>query len=408
VSADIVPVDWDKARTVAYEAGRASSGPAETVALTDADGRTLAEPLRPLTDLPAFPTSSIDGWAVRGPAPWRPVGRVLAGGTAAPLDGAGTCVEIATGAMVPAGADALIRVEESSRDADGLVSGTPRAVPDWRLPGEEAHRGEELLPAGTPVDPAVIGVAATCGYESIPVRPRPRAALLVFGDELLTAGPPGEGRVRDSLGPQMPGWLRRCGATVDPAAVTGPVQDTLEAHVAAIRTALATADLVCTTGGTMHGPVDHLHPALAELGAEYVVNTVAVRPGFPMLLARLTGPDGRTMFLAGLPGNPQSAVIALVTLVAPLLAGLHGREPAPLPRVEVSAPVPGRGAFTHLALAALDDDGRTATPVGHVGSAMLRGLAHAHGFVVVRPDTKAAAGDLVPFLPLPLFAGERA
>jgi molybdopterin molybdotransferase len=402
------PVDWDKARTLAYEAGRDAAGPLEVVALTEADGRTLAEPLVALTDLPAFPTSSIDGWAVRGPAPWRVVGRVLAGGVAAPLDDDGTCVEIATGAMVPAGADALIRVEESTRDVSGLVSGVPRAIADWRLPGEEAHRGEVLLPAGTAVDPAVVGVAATCGHESLTVRPLPRAAVLVFGDELLTSGPPGGGRVRDSLGPQMPGWLRRCGATIDPATVAGPVQDTLAAHVDAIRRALAVADVVCTTGGTMNGPVDHLHPALAELGAEYVVNTVAVRPGFPMLLARVTGPDGRTRFIGGLPGNPQSAVIALVTLVAPLLAGLHGRELSPLPRVEVTKPVPGRGGFTHLALAALDHDGRSATPVSHVGSAMLRGLANAHGFAVVRPDTQAAAGDLVPFLPMPLFAGERA
>jgi molybdopterin molybdotransferase len=408
VSADSVPVDWDKARTLAYEAGRAATGPAETVALAVADGRTLAEPLLARTDLPAFPTSSIDGWAVRGDAPWRPVGRVLAGGTPAPLDVDGTCVEIATGAMVPTGADTLIRVEESTRDDAGLVRGAPRAIPDWRLPGEEASRGDQLLPAGTAVDPAVVGVAATCGHDSLTVWPAPRAALLVFGDELLTTGPSGAGRVRDSLGPQLPGWLRRCGATVDPAAVAGPVRDTLDAHVDAIRHALSVADIVCTTGGTMHGPVDHLHPALAELGAEYVVNTVAVRPGFPMLLARLTGADGRTRFLAGLPGNPQSAVVALVTLVAPLLAGLHGREFPALPRVAAAVPVPGRGGFTHLALALLDHDGRTATPVGHVGSAMLRGLANAHGFVVVRPDTQAAAGAVVPFLPLPLLWGERA
>ncbi|MFC7276727.1 molybdopterin molybdotransferase MoeA [Paractinoplanes rhizophilus] len=402
-----IPVDWGQARALAYEAGRRAAGPAETISLPDADGRTLAEPLRALTDLPAFPTSSIDGWAVRGPQPWRVVGRVLAGGVADPLDEDGTCVEIATGAMVPAGADALIRIEESTRDADGLVSGEPRAVPEWRLPGEEAHQGEELLPAGTAVDPAVIGVAATCGYESLSVRARPRAGLLVFGDELLTAGPPGAGRVRDSLGPQVPGWLRRCGAVVEPGAIAGPVRDTLEAHLEAVRGALATADLVCTTGGTMHGPVDHLHPALAKLGAEYVVNTVAVRPGFPMLLARVPGPDGRTRFLAGLPGNPQSAVIALITLVAPLLAGLQGRPAPRLAMVEASAPVPGRGGFTHLALARLDHDGRSAAPVGHVGSAMLRGLSHAHGFVVVRPGAQAAAGDLVPFLPLPLVAGER-
>jgi molybdopterin molybdotransferase len=408
VNAESTPIDWETARRRAYDAGRAAAGPAQTVPLAEADGRTLAEPVLALTDLPAFPTSSVDGWAVRGAAPWRPVGRVLAGHTAPALADDGTCVEIATGAMVPDGTEAILRVEESRRDDAGLVGGTPRPLPEWRMPGEEATKGEELIPAGTPVDPAIIGVAATCGYESLAVAPRPRAALRIFGDELLTSGPPGDGRVRDSLGPQMPGWLRRCGAAIDPSAVAGPVEDTLEAHVDAIRSALTTSDLVCTTGGTMHGPVDHLHPALAALGAEYVVNTVGVRPGFPMLLARITGDDGRTRFLAGLPGNPQSAVIALVTLVQPLLAGLTGRPHlTDLPRVRVTAGVAGRGGQTHLALAALDHDGRSATPVGHVGSAMLRGLANAHGFVVVRPGTRAAAGDLVPFLPLPLLAGER-
>jgi molybdopterin molybdotransferase len=400
-----VSVEWDRARTLAYEAGLAAAGPPEVISLAEADGRTLAEPLRALTDLPAFPTSSIDGWAVRGPGPWRPVGRVLAGGVAPPLEGDGTCVEIATGAMVPAGTDALIRVEESTTDANGLVGGVPRDLPEWRLPGEEAHKDEVLLPAGAAIDPAVIGVAATCGYEALSVRATPRAAVLVFGDELLTAGTPGAGRVRDSLGPQVPGWLRRYGASAGPAA--GPVQDTLEAHIEAVRGARAGADLVCTTGGTMRGPVDHLHPTLAELGADYIVNTVAVRPGFPMLLARVPGADGRTRFLAGLPGNPQSAVIALITLVAPLLAGLQGRPLPTLPTVTVTAAVPGRRSDTHLALARLDHDGRSATPVGHVGSAMLRGLSNAHGFAVIRPNTAAETGDEVPFLPLPLMPGER-
>jgi molybdopterin molybdotransferase len=403
----VTPIEWDKARTLAYEAGRAVAGAAQRVPLAEADGRTLAEPLVTRTDLPAFPTSSVDGWAVRGAGPWRPVARVLAGQSADPLTVQGTCVEIATGAMVPDGTDAVIRVENSTVDAAGLVDGEPRPGPEWRRTGEEAARGEQLLPAGTPVDPAVIGLAASCGWDDLSVRPLPAAALLVFGDELLTAGPPGAGRVRDALGPLVPAWLRRYGATVDRAAVIGPVQDTLGAHVDAIRSALAVADVVCTTGGTMHGPVDHLHPALAELGAEYVVNTVAVRPGFPMLLARLPGPDGRPRFLAGLPGNPQSAVTALVSLVAPLLAGLHGREPVPLSTVELAEPVPGRGGHTHLALAALDPDGRTARPVPHVGSAMLRGLSRAHGFVVIRPGGAGAAGDVVAFAPLPLLTGER-
>ncbi|MEV4712073.1 molybdopterin molybdotransferase MoeA [Micromonospora sp. NPDC049374] len=402
------PVDWAQARSRVHAAGLAAALPAVERPLAETDGHTLAEPLTPRTDLPAFPTSSVDGWAVRGAGPWRVVGRVLAGGAPAPLTEDGTTVEIATGAMVPTGASAVLRVEESRRTPEGLVDGVPRAAPEWRQPGEEATAGEELLPAGTPVDPAVIGLAASCGHDTLRVRRQPRAALLVFGDELLTAGPPGGGRVRDALGPAVPGWLRRYGCRMDPNGVVGPVADTLPAHVAALRAALDTADLVCTTGGTMHGPVDHLHPALATLGADYVINTVAVRPGFPMLLARLVGADGQVRFVAGLPGNPQSAVIALVSLVAPLLAGLAGRSLPTLPHAVLAEPVAGRGDHTHLALVRLDRAAGTAHPVRHVGSAMLRGLATADGFAVISPGTTGSVGDQVPIVPLPLLPGERA
>ncbi|MER7333372.1 MULTISPECIES: molybdopterin molybdotransferase MoeA [unclassified Micromonospora] len=402
------PAGWEEARSRVYAEGLAAALPAVSLPLAEIDGHTLAEPLTTRTDLPAFPTSSVDGWAVRGAGPWRPVGRVLAGSTPAPLTDDGTTVEIATGAMVPEGATSVLRVEESRRTPEGLVDGTPRPAPEWREPGEEAYAGEELVPAGTPVDPALVGLAASCGHDSLRVRRQPRAALLVFGDELLTAGPPAAGRVRDALGPAVPAWLRRYGCVVRPSDVVGPVADTLPAHVAALRAALATADLVCTTGGTMHGPVDHLHPALEALGADYVVNTVAVRPGFPMLVARLTDADGRVRFVAGLPGNPQSAVVALVSLVAPLLAGLSGRPMPVLPHATLAEPVPGRGQYTHLALVRLDRTAGTAHPVRHVGSAMLRGLAGADGFAVIRPGTSGEPGDRVPVVPLPLLPGERA
>ncbi|MET8353528.1 molybdopterin molybdotransferase MoeA [Micromonospora sp. NPDC005206] len=400
------PAGWEEARSRVYAVGLAAALPTLSRPLIDTDGLTLAEPLTARTDLPAFPTSSVDGWAVRGAGPWRVVGRVLAGNTPAPLSEDGTTVEIATGAMVPEGATAVLRVEESTT-TDGLVSGTPRQTPEWRQPGEEAYADEELLPVGTPVDPAVIGLAASCGHDTLRVRRAPRAALLVFGDELLTAGPPAAGRVRDALGPAVPAWLRRYGCQIRPSDVVGPVADTLPAHVAALRAALANADLVCTTGGTMHGPVDHLHPALEALGADYVVNTVAVRPGFPMLLARVAGADGRVRFVAGLPGNPQSAIVALVSLVAPLLAGLQSRPMPVLPQATLAEAVPGRGDHTHLALVRLDRAAGTAFPVRHVGSAMLRGLAGADGFAVIRPGTNGDPGDRVPIVPLPLLTGER-
>jgi molybdopterin molybdotransferase len=392
------PVDWAAARLACRDAGRATAVAAKALPLRDADGTTLADPLVARVALPPFPTSSVDGYAARGRAPWRITGRVLAGAVAKPLTEDGTCVEIATGAMVPEHTDVIVRVEHSTL-VDGRVSGVPRPEREWRVPGEECAQGEELLPAGTPVTPGVIGLAAACGYDTLVVRPAPSAALLVFGDELLGSGLPGDGRVRDSLGPQIPAWLERLGARCTPP--HGPVADTLDAHVRALSDALATgADLICTTGGTMNGPVDHLHPALERLGASYVVNTVAVRPGFPMLLARCPRPDGGYALVAGLPGNPQSAIVALASLVAPALDGLRGRPVAPMRRVRLAEAVPGRGAYTHLALVSVDETG-AAVPVRHVGSAMLRGLAQAAGFAVVPPGDGVPAGDEVELLALP-------
>jgi molybdopterin molybdotransferase len=398
------PITWSRARSLVHEAGLAAATERVRLPLAGADGHTLAEPLTTRTDLPAFPTSSVDGWAVRGAGPWRPAGRVLAGAEPGPLTEDGTAVEIATGAMLPAGATGVLRVEESTRTEDGRIAGELRTVPEWRQPGDEASAGDVLLPTGSPVGPGVIGLAAMCGHDVLDVRRPPRAAVVVFGDELLTAGPPSGGRVRDALGPAVPAWLNRYGCVVEP--VTGPVADTLADHVRAIRTALADADLVCTTGGTMHGPVDHLHPALADIGAEYVVNTVAVRPGYPMLVARVPGDDGRPRFVAGLPGNPQSAIVALVSLVAPLVAGLHGRSAPTPPMVTLAEPVAGRGDFTHLALVRIDAAG-TAHPLRHAGSAMLRGLAQADGFAVIEPGGQGEAGDSVPLVPLPFLPGER-
>ncbi len=396
------PVPWADARRACYEAGRAGLVGAVELPVTECDGMTLADDVRALTDLPAFATSSIDGWAVRGPAPWRADGQMLAGMVAQPIGADGVCVQIATGAMVPPDTEAILRVEESIV-RDGLVTGTPRAEPEWRRPGDEAHRDDVLVPAGTVVTPAVIGLAAASGHDTLRVRRRPAAVSLVFGDELLTQGLPAAGRIRDSLGPQLPSWLRRLGVQPATPPVIGPIDDTLEAHVEAIRAAQANgADLILTTGGTMHGPVDHLHGALAAIGATYVVNTVEVRPGFPMLLATLPRADGGTTLLAGLPGNPQSAIVALVSLVVPALTGLVGRALGPLPTLPLGAPVPGRGDYTHLALVRRDNDG-VAWPLAHAASSMLRGLAQAIGFAVIAPGTAGAVGDRVPVVALPVF-----
>ncbi|WP_344171929.1 molybdopterin molybdotransferase MoeA [Pilimelia columellifera] len=391
------PSSWDQARQLAHAAGQAAAMPVTRLPLARCAGLTLAAPLAAQGNLPAFRTCCMDGWAVRGPGPWRVVGQVLAGASPAALTVDGTAVQVATGAPVPTGATAILRAEDGVL-VDDRVHGAPRTRPEWREIGEETRVGELLLPAGVEVTPAVLGLAAASGHDDLPVRPAPSAAVLVFGDELLAAGPPAGGRIRDALGPSVPAWLRWLGARPDQP--PQPLPDTFDGHVAALEGALTRADLVCATGGTMRGPADQLRPALLELGAELVVDCVAVRPGHPMLLARLLGPAGMVRFVAGLPGNPQAAVAALVTLVAPLLAGLRGRPLPAARRAALGAPVPGRLGGTALLPVRYDEDGLV-RPLPHTGPAMLRGLAEADGYAVLRPGAGTDIGDTVPVLPLP-------
>jgi molybdopterin molybdotransferase len=167
--------------------------------------------------------------------------------------------------------------------------------------------------------------------------------------------------------------------------------------VATIEAAAADCDIVVTTGGTAAGPVDHLHPAIAALGGSFVVDAVAVRPGHPMALADL-GSGRRARWLLGLPGNPQSAVVSLLTLGQPLIDSLLGVPEHPLATIalDAAAPAPDR----EHRLLACSRRGDRAAPAAHLGSAMLRGLAQSDGFAVLPPGG-AAAGQEVPWLPLP-------
>ena len=225
--------------------------------------------------------------------------------------------------------------------------------------------------------------------------------MVLFGDELVDAGVPAPGLVRDSLGPQVPAWVARLGG---PVVSVERCEDTLAAHVTAIGRASTRADLVLTTGGTAAGPVDHLHTAIAECGGRILVDSVAVRPGHPMLAATLPGAHAeqeRSVWLVGLPGNPQSAIVTLMSLAAPVLAGLAGLasgDPAALPTLTLAEPVRAPAHEDRLVLGTRSGD--SFTPGTHLGSGMLRGLAFATGFAVV-PAGGADSGSSVRWLALP-------
>ncbi|MFC5909702.1 molybdopterin molybdotransferase MoeA [Streptacidiphilus monticola] len=389
-------LSWNQARRAAARAA-VPLPPVTVAADATALGAALAEPLTAATDLPAFDTSAMDGWAVSGPGPWRllatDAATGLAGGACAAALPDGCAVRIATGAPLPPDATAVLR-REDGEVTDGQLRETgaePLATGrDIRPRGQECRRGETLLPAGTVVTPAVLGLAAAAGRDGLTVRRRPSVELFVLGDELLTSGVPSGGRIRDALGPLLPSWLRGYGAAGD--AEPHRIPDDLGALTTALRG--CTADVVVTTGGTAAGPVDHLHDALRELDAELLVDGVAVRPGHPMLLARLA--PGR--WIVGLPGNPLAAVAGAATLAEPLLrtlAGLPATEPY---RCPAAAALPWHPHDARLVPVLLPERG--AVPLGFDGPAMLRGLALAEGLAVVPPGG-VAPGEVVEILEVP-------
>ncbi len=379
---------WDDARLTARSA--AVPIPAVDVPITDAVGRTLAAAAEALCDLPGFDTSAMDGWAVAGTGPWRVIGQVLAGASPTVSLAPGEAAAIATGAAVPAGADEVIRSEDGTV-VDELLT-AQRVAPGHHIRprGEECRTGEELAAVGTVVGPGTAGMLAAAGNDTVSVVEVPRVHLLLLGDELLDHGVPGVGQVRDSLGPQLPAWVARLGGVV--SGVTR-VADTVPDVVAAL-TDVTDSDVIVTTGGTAAGPVDCLHAALAQLGASLVIDSVAVRPGHPMVLASWQGTP-----VLGLPGNPQSAVVGLITLGAPLLRALLGRPEPGFAEVVLDTGLAAPAKENRLVLGTVADGRFTAA--SHLGSAMLRGLAAAQGFAVLPPGG-AAAGTAVRWLPLPL------
>ncbi|MBW5484599.1 molybdopterin molybdotransferase MoeA [Streptomyces bambusae] len=391
---------WSRAREIAARAGAATRPRTHRVPLAEALGEVLAVPLEALTDLPSFDTSAMDGWAVSGPGPWtvRPGADVLAGAERPDPLADGEAVRIATGARIPADTTAVIR-SEHSREAHGQLYADRDVVTgqDIRLRGQECRSGDQLLPAGSGVTPAVLGLAAAAGYDELLTRPRPRVEVLVLGDELLTEGRPHDGLIRDALSPMLGPWLDRMGADVTGTRRLGDDAEGVEALLRAVTG--SAADVVVTTGGTASGPVDHVHPVLSRAGAELLVDGVAVRPGHPMLLARL---DSGARHLVGLPGNPLAAVSGLLTLAEPLLRGLAGRAPRPRWTAPVRGAVSGHPYDTRLVPVVLTSE--EAVPLRFSGPAMLRGIAAADALAVVPPHG-AKDGQELEILELPWSAG---
>ena len=381
----LLEANWDLARIAARAS--VSRLPSEVVSLADGIDRTLAKDLLALVDLPSYETSAMDGYAVSGDGPWKIVGIVKAGSPMTEFLESGTAVRIATGAVIPSGTFGVVRWE-LAEVTDESLNAVVNQGGEIRPAGLECRKDQVISESGTVLTPAWIGLLASAGWDTLEVTRRPRVEIILLGDEIQLSGIPENGLVRDALGPQLPGWLTRMGADV---VAISYVADELQHVVDAITLARTRTDLIVTTGGTADGPRDYLHSALEIVGAKLIVDRVKVRPGHPMLLANFD-----SVSLIGLPGNPQSAIVGLMSLGQPLIDALLGRPTRDLENVITGKEIGAREDFTRLVLGNINSG--VFHEGDHLGSAMLRGLAHATGFAVAH-DGVGAAGSQVEWLP---------
>jgi molybdopterin molybdotransferase len=375
--------------------------PAEPVPIEAAAGRVLAQGARAAVDLPPFPSSAMDGFAVRAadtPGRLPVAGRIPAGAPAAGSLEPRQTMGIATGGVVPDGADAVVPIEYVvDNDNEIEVERSVETGAHVRPRGGDIRAGEVVAEAGTTLTPARLGALAAAGIAEVLCARRPRAAVVPTGTELRRPGEAlGPGQIYESNGLILTAQLQAAGAdvVVDPA-----VGDNEEAHRAAFERALE-ADLVVTSGGVSVGPHDLVRRVEAELGVEEVFWRVAVKPGKPIAF----GVREETLVF-GLPGNPVSALVGFELFVAPAVRALLG-APDPLPSFERGrlAGARRRNAERDELLRARvrrSEDGAVLEPLSGQESHMIARAADADALVFVpRGEGELADGAPVEYLRL--------
>ena len=368
----------------------------ERVPLAEAEGRVLATELVATLDLPPWPNSAMDGYALRladlqgEPLPVSQ--RIFAGHAPEPLQ-PGTCARIFTGAPMPAGADCVEMQENTEVLEDGRVRFLEALTLDQnvRPQGQETRKGEQVMAAGTRLGPIELGLAATLGHAELQVVRRVRVAVLSTGDELVEPGLPlGPGQIYNSNRRLLVSWLQRLGCEVRDM---GIVPDNLERTRECLG-ALGDVDLILSTGGVSVGEADYLGAALREAG-ELALWKLAIKPGKPLTFGHYRGVP-----VLGLPGNPASTLVTFGLLTRPYLLRRQGVADVTPLRFEVPAGFEWTKAGTRREyLRARIDQGQVRI-YKNQSSGVLRSAAWAEGLVEVREGSTPKPGDSVPFIPL--------
>ena len=392
------------AEATAAIAAHVSPMPAEAVALRECRGRVLREPVHAERDAPPFDRVAMDGVAVdhaavaAGARRLRVAGTQAAGRAPLALDDPRGCIEVMTGAVLPAGCDAVIPVEEVFREGDEAVLPPALRAERWQhvhRRGSDARAGDLLLEAGTLLRAPEVAIVASAGLAVVQVTRAPRVAVISTGDELVEPGLPVLAhQVRRSNSHALAAALEQvAGAVVEDA----HVRDDEDAIAAVISAALDRSDAVVLSGGVSMGRFDHVPRVLQRLGVRELFHRVAQRPGKPMWFG--VAPAGQPVF--GLPGNPVSVLVCLVRYVLPALSHAVGLPPALPPRVALAEPVSFRPALAWFLPVRLEHDaeGRAwAWPRPTQGSGDFNALAGTSGFVELPPGPATfERGTAAPF-----------
>jgi len=373
----------------------------ETVLLEDSPGRILAEAILADRDYPPFDRAMRDGFAVRSvdvPGRLRIVGEVRAGERFRSDLQPGEAIEIMTGAPVPAGADAVIMVEHTTRDNDGSVATDRAAAAGSNIAPAacEAREGTAVLRAGDRIDHSSIAWLATTGHPFVSVFVRPRVAILATGDEIVAVShTPASHQIRNSNSYSLAAQVRRAGG--DPI-ILPVARDDKQATAHLIAQGLE-ADLLLLSGGVSAGKYDFVEAALAGFGAEFFFDRILIQPGQPLVFGR-----AQHKFFFGLPGNPASTMVTFELFGRAALELLAGANAAPLPMTLARLTRPfrhktGLTRFLPAWLCTNEPACAEVTPVDWQGSGDIPSLCRANAFLVADANqADYAAGDLIPVL----------
>ncbi len=400
----LIPVDEAVARIIVGTAATA----AEHVALAEAAGRTLAEPLKARRAQPPFDASSMDGYAVRAadvaevPATLTVVGMSAAGHRYDGTVGKGEAVRIFTGAPVPPGADAILIQENTEARDDGTVTAKAAVAAgrNIRKAGLDFQGNAVLLEAGRRLAMREIALAAAAGHAQLPVRRKPVVAIIATGDELVRPGDlPTPDQIFAATSPGLAAFVNALGGE---AHDLGIVRDERAAITRTIKQALALpADVVLTIGGASVGDHDLVQDALKDAGLTLDFWRVAMRPGKPLMFGRIDGTR-----VLGLPGNPVSSLVCAVLFVRPLIAALLGQpQRDPTESATLGADLPendSRQDYVRARLATRRGELPAAMPLPVQDSSMLGVLSTADCLIVRPPHAPAAKrGEPCRIIPLP-------